>query len=161
VNICLQVDLFRKQDRETHCHTHQVYKPTSSNVETRVSMTLRSGPTCLQKMGRKGAESGLAGPTPRPASLLGGSFSFSFVVDSPPPLRINLHHVWRLVWSRFIQRWSRELTRIDDMEFPCPLLHLPYKRTSRPPLGRYPLRAISHSDQNTLQERNLHKALKM
>jgi hypothetical protein len=32
----------------------------------------------------------------------------------------------KAVLGQLIQRWSRELMRIDDMEIPCPLLHLPY-----------------------------------
>jgi hypothetical protein len=32
----------------------------------------------------------------------------------------------KAVLGRLIQRWSRELTRIDDVVIPCPLLHLPY-----------------------------------
>ena len=31
---------------------------------------------------------------------------------------------FKAVLGRFIQRWSRELTRINDVVIPCPLLHL-------------------------------------
>ena len=31
---------------------------------------------------------------------------------------------FKAVLGRFIQWWSRELTRIDDVVIPCPLLHL-------------------------------------
>ena len=38
------------------------------------------------------------------------------------------HHLWESISAvdqgQFIQRWSRELTWIDDMVIPCPLLHL-------------------------------------
>jgi len=38
----------------------------------------------------------------------------------------------KAVLGRFIQRWSGELTRIDDMAIPCPLLHLEYLATTPP-----------------------------
>jgi len=48
------------------------------------------------------------------------------------------------------------MTWIDDVAMPCSLLHLPYIRHP------YPLQeAIPLSDQDTPQERNPHKALKM
>jgi hypothetical protein len=43
---------------------------------------------------------------------------------------------FKAVISRFIQRWSRELMRIDDVAIPCPLLHLSlYKDTQTLLLG--------------------------
>jgi hypothetical protein len=32
---------------------------------------------------------------------------------------------FKVVLGRFIQRWLREVTRINDVAFPWPLLHLP------------------------------------
>ena len=67
---------------------------------------------------------------------------------------------FKAVLGRFIQRWSRELTWIDDVVIPCPLLHLDSLPPTLPqPIysSPYPLpRAIwetlihiSHSDQDT------------
>jgi hypothetical protein len=48
----------------------------------------------------------------------------------------NIYTVnFKMVLSRFIQRWSRELTWIDDVTMLCPLLHLPYIRHPLSSLG--------------------------
>ena len=55
--------------------------------------------------------------------------------------------------GRFIQRWSRELTRINDVVIPCPLLYLGIYIAAPTPLTTAilkPLIHISHSDQDTL-----------
>jgi hypothetical protein len=41
----------------------------------------------------------------------------------------------KVVLGRFIQRWSGELTQIDDVAIPCPLLHL----DSLPPTPPQPI----------------------
>jgi hypothetical protein len=90
---------FTSQDQRAHCHTHQVYKLMSTNVQACIYVTLGGGSTCLQKDGVKWCWKQAARPVGMPSP--------PFDVDSPPPLRINLHHAWRSVWSQFIQRWSR------------------------------------------------------
>jgi hypothetical protein len=67
--------------------------------------------------------------------------------DSQPawsPLTLN-HFVllpmiyfvdFKAVLDRFIQRWSREMTQIDDMALPWPLLHLPLYNDAQNPSRR-------------------------
>ena len=68
---------------------------------------------------------------------------------------------FKAVLGQFIQRWSRELTRINDVVILCPLLFLdslpptlPWPIYSSPyPLSRAILKTlihISHLDQDTL-----------
>ena len=73
---------------------------------------------------------GSADPTPRSADLWVPPARLPFDVESPPPLRINLHRASMLVQ---IKGRGEVVTQIDDMALTCPLLHLPYKRTPRPP----------------------------
>jgi hypothetical protein len=42
---------------------------------------------------------------------------------------------FKAVLSRFIQRWSREVTRIDDVAIPWQLLHLAPYKDAQTPLG--------------------------
>ena len=78
-----------------------------------------------------GLPSGLAGPTHRPVGLLLSPFALPH-----PGLLPDIYTVdFKVVLGRFIQRWLTELTQIDDMAVPYPLLHLPYIRRPLPPLG--------------------------
>jgi hypothetical protein len=52
---------------------------------------------------------------------------------------------FKTVLGRFIQWWSREMTQIDDVALPWPLLHLPPVQGRPGPHQE----AISHSDQDT------------
>jgi hypothetical protein len=55
--------------------------------------------------------------------------SYSFLRSTPLILT---------VLGQFIQWWSREVTQINDVAIPCPLLHLPYIYLHQPPPWSYP-----------------------
>ena len=72
------------------------------------------------KLGPNSHESGLAGLAHRPASLPQSPLTLHRFVVLPTIYTVD----FKVVLGRFIQRWSRELTGIDDVVIPCPLLHL-------------------------------------
>jgi hypothetical protein len=76
----------------------------------------------MPKHGPIGHNSGLAGPLERPLGLVWGPLALHCLILLPMIYTIDS----KVVLGRFIQRWSREVTRIDDVVIPCPLLHLPY-----------------------------------
>ena len=120
----MQEDLSRKQSQD-HCHTLQTSKPMTTSDSTRKNCKrqlktesrthhTKGRPTC--KSGRPASQVGrLAGP-------LQSLFALHRLVCISKIYTVN----FKAVLSRFIQQWSRELTRIDDMAMPCPPLHLPY-----------------------------------
>ena len=150
----MQENLSRKQPRD-NCHTLQTSQPMTTSDSTRENYTwqLKTESKNHHMKGRPTCQSGgPPGPVGRPPGPLRSPFTLHRLVCVFKIYTVN----FKMVLSQFIQWWSRELTRINDVSMPCPLLHLPYIR--RP----YSLEeAIPHSDQDTPQERNSHKALKM
>jgi hypothetical protein len=105
-----------------HQQVNQLTKPMKNNSRRGLEASIRGwGPTYHWDR--------LAGPTYRLASLWVHMSSSPFYVDFPPPLRVHLS----VAQGRFIQWWSRELTRINDVAMLCSLLHLPYIRHPLPP----------------------------
>jgi hypothetical protein len=83
----------------------------------------------MPKRGPKVHHSGPAGPLGRPSVLVWGPLVLHHLVLLPTIYIID----YNVFLGRFIQRWSREVTRIDDVATPCPLLHLPYTYQPLPP----------------------------
>jgi hypothetical protein len=118
--------IYLENNSRDHCHTLQIGKPTSTSDSTRETCEsrLKTEPRTHHPKGRPTYHSSrLAGP----ATVAGRP-----VVPLWRPLAlrrlIHLPKIWTLdfkaILGRFIQQWSRELTRIDDVAIPCPLLHL-------------------------------------
>jgi hypothetical protein len=59
-------------------------------------------------------------PNREAACLSGGPLALRRLVLLPTIYTVD----FKTVLGRLIQRWSKELTRIDDVAIPCPLLHL-------------------------------------
>ena len=79
-------------------------------------------------------ESGLASLSHRPAGLPHSPLALRCLVCVSKIYIVD----FKAVIGQFIQRWSRELTWIDDVAMSCPLLHLPYIRRPLPSLGVHP-----------------------
>jgi hypothetical protein len=75
----------------------------------------------IEARGPKVHHSGPADPLGRPPVLVLGPLILRRL------LLLTIYTVdFKAVLGRFIQRWLREVTRIDDVAIPFPLLHLPY-----------------------------------
>jgi len=129
----MQEKLSRKQPRD-HCYTLQTSQPMTTNDSTRehYKRKLKTESRNHHTKGRPSCQSGgLVGPVGRPPGSLRSPFALHRLVCVSKIYTVN----FKAVLSRFFQRWSREMTRINDMAMPCPLLHLPYIRHPLPPPG--------------------------
>jgi hypothetical protein len=119
----MQEDLSIKQPWD-HCHTLQTSKPTttSDSIRENCERQLQKVPEdTTTKRGPRLHHSGPVGPWGRPPGLAQSPLALRHLVLLPTIYFID----FKATLDRFIQRWSREVTRIDDMAISCSLLHLP------------------------------------
>ena len=109
-------------------------------TESRIHHT-KGRPTC-----QSGRPSGLVG---RPASPLQSPFALRRLVCISKIYTVN----FKAILSRFIQRWLRELTQINDVAMPCLLLYPPYIMSPLPP----PRGHQSHREPSLIQIKIHHK----
>jgi hypothetical protein len=117
----MQEDLSRKQPSD-HCHTLQLSKLTATSDSTRKKyerQLLKVPEDTTPKRGPIRHHSGPDSPLGRPPGLVGGPLTLCRLVL----LTIYIDDS-KMVSGWLIQRWSRELTRIDDLTIPCSLLNL-------------------------------------
>ena len=113
----------QKNSSRDHCHTLQTSKPTTTCDSTRETyerwFKMKPKPR-HQKEEPTRHYTGSPGPLGRPPSPWGWPITLRHRVLLPTIYTVDS----KVVFGRFIQRWSRELMRIDDMAIPCPLLLL-------------------------------------
>ena len=128
---CVNVRGFIHKIAWDHYHKLQTSKPTTTsdstpeNCKRQLKMESRTHHT----KGRPTCQSGYpVSPMGGPAGPLWSLFALRCLVCVSKIYTIN----FKSVLSQFIQWWSRELTQIDDVAMPCPLLYLPYIRHPLP-----------------------------
>jgi hypothetical protein len=108
---------------------------THKNCERQLQKVLEDTTT---KRGPRLHDSGLTGSLGRPPGPVWSPLSLCCLVLLSTIYSID----FKVILGQFIQQWLREVTRIDDVVVPWPLLHLGlYKDAPSPPGGHLSFRS--------------------